>query len=163
MSASASTPAAALPRASAASAIGAAGSLCGVLDISAAFTTWYLWRGISPARVLRGVASGWFGAGALQGGSGMAALGLLFHFVVAFSAATMFYLASRKLRYLLNRPVLSGVLYGVAVYLVMYWLVVPLSNYRRSPVALAPTLVAIITHIVCVGLPISLMVRRYSR
>lgn len=93
----------------------------------------------------------------------MAALGLAFHFLIAFLAATVFYFASRKLSFLTSRPALSGVLYGVTVYVVMYWIVMPLSNYRRGPVALAPTIVAIATHIVCVGLPIALMVRRYSR
>lgn len=146
-----------------AKAIIAAGSLCGVLDISAAFVTWYFWRGIHPARILKGIASGALGPRALQGGSGMAALGLAFHFLIAFSAATVFYLASRKLSFLTRRAAVSGVLYGVAVYVVMYWIVMPLSNYRRGPVALAPTVVAIATHMVCVGLPISLMVRRYSR
>lgn len=150
-------------RGSAARAIVAAGSLCGVLDISAAFITWYFWRGIQPARILRGIASGALGPRALQGGSGMAALGLAFHFLIAFSAATVFYLASRKISFLTRRAVLAGVLYGISVYVVMYWVVLPLSNYRRAPVALAPTLVAIITHILCVGLPISLTVRRYSR
>ena len=148
---------------SAARAIIAAGSLCGVLDITAAFVTWYFWRGIKPARILKGISSGLLGPSALRGGNEMAALGLALHFLIAFSAATVFYFASRKIDFLINRAVPSGALYGVAVYLVMYWIVMPLSNYRRGPFSLAATVVAIATHIVCVGLPISLMVRRYSR
>jgi hypothetical protein len=53
--------------------------------------------------------------------------------------------------------------YGVLVYLVMYWVVMPLSNYHRRPFSLSVTIVAILTHMVCVGLPISLAVRHYSR
>jgi hypothetical protein len=45
----------------------------------------------------------------------------------------------------------------------MYWVVVPLSLIHRRPFNWKATVVAIITHMVCVGTPISLMVRRYSR
>ena len=45
----------------------------------------------------------------------------------------------------------------------VYWLVVPLSNIRRGPFSWSSTIIAIVTHMVCVGLPISLMVSRYSR
>jgi hypothetical protein len=92
-----------------------------------------------------------------------AALGLFFHFVVAFSAATVFYFTSRKLRFLINRPIVSGIAYGVAVYLVMYWVVMPLSNYRKGPFSIFNTVVAIVTHMVCVGLPIALVISSYSK
>ena len=62
-----------------------------------------------------------------------------------------------------RRPFLSGALYGIAVYLVMYWIVKPLSYVRPMPFSWSATAVAVITHIVCVGLPISLVVRHYSR
>jgi hypothetical protein len=39
---------------------------------------------------------------------------------------------------------------------------VPLSACRRGPFSITATIVAIVTHIVCVGLPISLIVRRYA-
>ena len=132
------------------------------MDITAAFVTWYP-RGISPQRVLQGVASGWLGRASYQGGWKTAALGLATHFFVAFSAATVFYIASRKLAFLTRRPVVSGIAYGVAVYLVMYWIVMPLSNVRRSPFSVFNTVVAIVTHMVCVGLPIALVISRYSK
>jgi hypothetical protein len=46
--------------------------------------------------------------------------------------------------------------------LFMYWIVMPLSNLHRRPFSASAAVVAILTHIVCVGLPISLVVRRYS-
>lgn len=115
-----------------------------------------------PADILHGIASALVGAQSFQGGWPTAALGLVLHFFIAFSAATVFYLASRKLAFMTRRPVLSGVLYGVVVYLVMYWVVIPLSRYHRRPFSISATLIAIITHMVCVGLPISLVVRRYA-
>ena len=99
-----------------------AGLLCGVMDITAAFVTWAP-RGITPARILRGIASALLGPPALRGGSAIVALGLALHFFIAFSATTVFYAASRKLTFMTRRPVPVGVLYGVAVYTVMYWVI----------------------------------------
>ena len=63
-----------------------AGSLCGVLDITAAFVTWAL-KGIMPARILQGIAAGLLGLKSFDGGMPTAALGLAFHFLIAFTAA----------------------------------------------------------------------------
>jgi uncharacterized membrane protein YagU involved in acid resistance len=130
------------------------------MDLTAAFVTWAP-RGVPPVQILRGIASGLLGQQSFQGGWPTALLGGILHFLIAFSAATVFYVASRQLSILINRPIFSGVLYGVAVYLVMYWLVMPLSNFHRAPFSWFNTVVAIITHIVCVGLPISLVIRRF--
>jgi hypothetical protein len=143
-------------------AIGWAGLLCGCLDITAAFVTWAP-KGVTPFRILQGIASGLLGARSFEGGWGTAALGAACHFFIAFSAAGVFYAASRQLGFLTRRPVLSGALYGVAVYVVMYWIVVPLSRAHRGPFSWSATVIAIITHIVCVGIPISMVVRYHSR
>jgi hypothetical protein len=138
-----------------------AGLACGVMDISAAFITWWP-RGIMPSRILKGIASGLLGPDAYNGGWEIAALGLAFHFLIAFSAATVFYFVSRKLAFLTQHPVLSGISYGVAVYLVMYWIVMPLSRYRHRPFTVSSTIIAIVTHMICVGLPIALVTSRLS-
>lgn len=136
------------------------GLTAGILDITAAFVTWAP-RGISPIRILQGVAKGALGPKAYQGGLKTAALGLAFHFLIAFTATAVFYLASRKIAFLTQQAIASGVLYGVAVYLFMYFGVMPLASLKPS---LAPTdiAIAVLTHIFCIGLPISLTVRRYS-
>jgi uncharacterized membrane protein YagU involved in acid resistance len=138
-----------------------AGLLCGVLDITAAFVTWGL-KGIMPVRILQGIAAGLLGLKSFDGGTPTAALGLAFHFLIAFTAAAVFYAASRKIYFLIEHAVLAGVLYGVAVYVVMYQVVLPLSNFHPTH-TVSSTVVAICTHIVCVGLPISLVVRHYTR
>jgi hypothetical protein len=142
-------------------AIFSAGLLCGIMDITAAFITWWS-KGIKPPRLLQGVAAGWLGPKSFDGGMATAALGLAFHFLIAFSAATVFYLASRHIAFMIRSPIVSGVLYGIAVYLVMYWIVMPLSNFHGTK-TVSSTIVAIITHIICVGLPISLVIHRFSR
>ncbi len=139
------------------------GLIAGVMDITAAIVTWKIKANAPPIRILQSVASGWMGKDAFEGGWPTAALGLAFHFLIAFTAATVFYLASRKIGFLLSNVYAAGVLYGVAVYGFMYWVVMPLSNVRRGPFSWQMTIVAVITHIVCVGLPIALSVRRFSR
>jgi uncharacterized membrane protein YagU involved in acid resistance len=131
------------------------------MDITAAFVTWWP-KGVKPPRLLQGVAAGWLGPKSFDGGMATATLGLAFHFLIAFTAATIFYVASRQLAFMIDRPVVSGVLYGIAVYLVMYWVVMPLSNFHGTK-TVTSSIVAIITHIVCVGLPISLVIHRLSR
>jgi hypothetical protein len=132
------------------------------MDITAAFVTWWP-KGVLPSRILKGIASGMLGPDAYNGGWPIAALGLAFNFFIAFSAATVFYFASRKLAFLTQHPFLSGPLYGVAVYLVMYWIVMPLSRYRHRPFTLTSTTIAIVTHIICVGLPIALVISHFAR
>jgi len=112
-------------------------------------------------RLLQSISSGLLHAKAFSGGWKTAALGLACRFFVALCAATLFYLASRWITIMTRRPVFAGALYCVMVYTVMYWVVVPLV-FGPRPFNWSVTIVAIFTHIVCVGTPISLMVHRYS-
>jgi hypothetical protein len=138
------------------------GLLAGILDITAACVNAAISQGRSPKYVLQSVASGWLGADSYTGGFASAALGLLTHFFIAFSATTVFFLASRKVKFLLRQPWLSGVLYGIAVYLFMYMVVIPITFSRRFNAPLKAIITAVLIHIFCVGLPIALMVRRFS-
>jgi hypothetical protein len=138
-----------------------AGLTCGVMDITAAFITWHFKR-VPPVRVLRGIAAGLLGPRSFGMGFKSAALGLAIHFFIAFSAATVFYLASRKITSLVQQPIPWGIAYGVAVYVVMYWIVVPHSAAHRAPLTHSAHIIAILTHIVCVGLPISLIISHFS-
>jgi hypothetical protein len=136
-----------------------AGLVAGVLDITAAFGFYGL-RGVSPVRILQSVASGVLGSEAFSGGASTAALGAVLHFFIATSAAAVFYLVSRRLPVLLRQPVASGAAYGVAVYLFMNQVVLPLSAVAKRPFVLSTAIVMVGIHIVCVGLPIAFMVRR---
>ncbi|MFZ0819972.1 MAG: hypothetical protein WAM91_07870 [Candidatus Acidiferrales bacterium] len=138
-----------------------AGVTCGVMDITAAFITWGI-KGVHPSRVLRGIAAGLLGPRSFSMGFKTAALGLSIHFLIAFSAATVFYFASCKLTFLVRQPIPWGIAYGVAVYIVMYWVVVPHSAAHRNPLTLSAHIIAILTHMVCVGLPISLIISHFS-
>jgi hypothetical protein len=71
-------------------------------------------------------------------------------------------MASRKLRFLIQRAVLWGVLYGIAVYMFMSWIVLPLSAFPKSkaPFSMSSLVISLLTHMFCVGLPIALAVRK---
>ncbi len=101
-----------------------AGLVVGVLDISSAFVIWWQ-RGVALQRGLQGIAAGLLGAKSYEGGMATASLGLALHFFVAFVVVTIFYLASRKIPFLMKQPFVSGVFYGIGVYTVMYWFVLP--------------------------------------
>ena len=77
----------------------------------------------------------------------------------------VYYAASRTLAFLTRRAVLWGFLYGIAVYMFMSWLVVPLSAFPKSkaPFSLAAQVLSLLTHMFCVGLPIALAVRRFAK
>jgi hypothetical protein len=136
-----------------------AGVIAGTLDITAAFVV-YGRLGATPIGILRSVARGLVGARATTGGVGMAALGLGLHFLIACGAAAVYYAASRTWPVLNRRPAVSGVLYGVVVWVVMNYVVVPLSAIGRWPTLTALAAVIIVVHMVCVGLPIALVVSR---
>ena len=136
------------------------GLTAGVLDITVAFIRW-----CNPPRILKGIAGGLLGPQAFHGGWGTALLGLALHFLIATTAASIYYLASRKISFLTQRAVLWGFLYGISVYMFMTWVVLPLSAFPRSkaPFSFTPLALSLLTHMFCVGLPIALAVRRYSR
>jgi hypothetical protein len=159
---SASAPAPAGERSQALPAIAGATLITGVLDISSAFLLSYP-KGVGPIRVLQGVAAGLIGReSATAGGLATAGLGLAIHFFIAFVVATFFYVASRKLVFLTRHPVISGLLYGVVVYGFMYWIVMPLAYPVVHP-SLSRDLTAVCVHMFLIGLPVALIVRRYSR
>jgi hypothetical protein len=138
-----------------------AGVVVGVLDISSAFVIWWQ-RGVAVQRGLQGIAAGLLGANSYEGGIATAGLGLALHFFVAFVVVSTFYAASRKTPFLTKHPFRSGVFYGIGVYIVMYWFVLPttFSTFRHR---LSNELLAVAIHICLIGLPTAFIVRRYSR
>ncbi|MCM3872012.1 MAG: hypothetical protein ND895_15110 [Pyrinomonadaceae bacterium] len=139
-----------------------AGLVAGVLDITAAAITTLL-RGGKPLRMLQSIASGLLGLDSYNGGLKTSALGLLLHFIIATGWAAVFYLASSKLEFLLRQAIVSGLLYGIAVYCLMNLVVLPLSAFpHKISFPLSSLVIGVTVLMLCVGLPISLIVRRYS-
>jgi hypothetical protein len=134
--------------------------IAGTLDISDALIFYGL-RGVSPIRLLQNIASGLLGRAAFTQGTRSAILGLLLHYFIATTVATIYILASRRLP-LSRHPLLWGGLYGVCVYIVMNYVVVPLSKIGPRPAPpLIPLVNGVAALIFCIGIPTALIARRY--
>lgn len=135
------------------------GLIVGILDLAYAIV---VYTPKHPILVPQTIASGVLGAKSYRDGMQSAALGVFLHFVIAFGAAAAYYLASRKLPFLVSRPVLWGIVYGGWVYIFMHVVVLPLSAVAHSHAPIIYKLTEFVEHWFFVGLPISLSVRRYS-
>ena len=136
----------------------------GTLDITYAIVASYLRAGTGPQRLLQGVAFGWFGPASYTGGWGTASAGLGFHFFIAFTITAIFFAASARLRWLTARPFVSGPLYGIGVYVVMNYVVIPLSRIGLRPFPPMSIFISgILVHMLLIGTPIALGARRAAR
>jgi hypothetical protein len=138
------------------------GVVAGAFDITYAFI-FYGMRGIPATRILQSVASGLLGQASYSGGLASAALGLLLHFLIAIGAAATFYVASRRFPWLVQHAFVSGVIFGLCVFAVMNFIVVPLSAFPHK-LAFPPIVLAtgLLVHMFLVGVPIALFVRAAS-
>ena len=140
------------------------GLVAGTLDLSAACISSWLRAGVGPFRVMQSVASGLLGAASFTGGAKTAILGAALHFLIATVATAVYYLASRALRFLVERPIAAGLLYGVAVYLFMNFVVLPLSAVpQRGAPPLSGRIIGLLIIMFCIGLPIAIIVSRWGK
>jgi len=138
----------------------AAGALAATIDIAYAIG-WALVHGSTAERLLQAVASGWQGRAAFEGGWASAALGLASHYAILLVAAGLFLAASRRLPWLRLHPVPAGLLYGLAIFVFMNFVVLPLSAVPfHMHYSLVSTGGDLVSHLVGVGLSISLLTRR---
>ncbi|MBI3122933.1 MAG: hypothetical protein HYZ10_00880 [Ignavibacteriales bacterium] len=138
-----------------------AGLLAGTLDILCALVQFYMRTGKNPAAVLKFIASGIFGKAALAGGTEMALLGLLFHFIIAFTWTIIFFFFYPQISHVTKNKIIAGLLYGLFIYAVMTRVVLPLSNTPKIPFNAVQAAIGIILLMFAVGLPISLIVSRF--
>ena len=138
------------------------GLAVGVLDAIAAMLNAWFRGGVTPERVWQYVASSIVGGEAFTGGIAMAALGLFFHFCVAFGVATGFYILARLLPTLLRHAVLAGLIYGGVVYFAMSYVIVPMTQVRQGAFNWYGLISGVIIHMLFVGLPVALIARRYA-
>jgi Na+/alanine symporter len=133
------------------------GLIAGAFDLACAFITF------GPG-VPRAIAGGLLGRQALHGGIGTYALGVLLHFFIALSAATVYYAASRRLKFLKEHALVCGLFYGIAFYLVMNLIVLPLSAlHAKGPYHLHDLIQGLLVHMILIGLPISFSVRQFAK
>jgi hypothetical protein len=146
-------------KARAAIAIVAATLVVGTLDALDAII-FFGFRGASSAQIFQSIASGVLGRSAFEGERTNVGMGVALHYLIAFLIVVVFFIFSRRLRYLTAHPVASGLAYGVAVYFTMTYVVVPLSAAVQGPFSLPVFVNGVLIHMFGVGLPTALIVRR---
>ena len=130
----------------------------GVLDLADALIFFGL-RGARPTRIFQSIAAGLLGRASFSGGVPTAFLGIILHFFIAFLIVTTCVVASRWVPLLRARPILSGMFYGIGVYLVMNLLVLPLSAAGRPTFVPVVVLNGVLIHMFGVGVPCCLAAR----
>jgi hypothetical protein len=135
--------------------------VAGTFDICYATGFSYLRSGVPPSRVLHFVASGALGPDAFTGGAVTAALGRAFHYLIALIFTVAFFALAHVQPWLIRRPVVSGIVYGLGIYLAMNFVVIPLSRIGPRPLPAAiVTITGLLVHMFLIGTPIALAARR---
>lgn len=134
------------------------GLVVGVVDLIDAIVFFGL-RGVAPVRILQTIAEGLLGAAAYAGGLGSALLGWCLHFFIAFVIVLVYLVASRVLPALARAPYVFGPLYGLGVYAIMNYVVIPLSAAASGAKPTAVIVNGLLIHALGVGLPSALFAR----
>jgi hypothetical protein len=138
-------------------AITAGGLVAGTLDLAQACM-------LFGPKVPLAVAGGILGSQAFGGGTATYILGIFLHFLIACTAAAVYYGASRRLHFLAQHALVCGLFFGIAVDLTMSLIVLPLSSlHATGPYQYRELLQGLLVHMVLVGLPISFSVRRFGQ
>jgi uncharacterized membrane protein YagU involved in acid resistance len=138
------------------------GFVAGLLDILAAFFVYsVVQKTTTPVKILEYIASGVFKTKAYSGGIEMALYGLVFHFCIAFSFAIFYFFMFPKIRLLKKQKIVSGILYGIFVWMIMNLIVVPVVFARMPKIALGSSSLAMLILIIAIGIPISLITHKY--
>ena len=135
--------------------------LTGTLDLIAAMIINYP---ATPFQIFRYIASGLFGKEAYQGNS-MILWGAFFHYTIAAVFSLGFFELHVKFRMFIKNIYILAVIYGLMIWVIMYFAVLPLTNIPKMPEHLHINWLSIIKNvaalIICLGLPISFLSERY--
>jgi hypothetical protein len=128
----------------------------GTLDFLDAIVFSAIRSGATPVRVFQGVAFGLLGRSTYQGGLKTFALGVAIHYFIAFCIVAVYFVASRFVPALTDRPWLYGAIYGLGVYAFMNRVVIPLSLIGPQRFVLGPFVNGIVIHMLGIGIPTAL-------
>lgn len=137
------------------------GLLTGTLDAIGAL----LWSyGTSPAIIFKYIASGVFGKAAFNGGWGMVWAGLFFHYLIAYSFSTVFFILYPAIIRVLKNKYITAVVFALITWLITNLVIVPLSQIGWRSMSITHILVGFGILIFTIGLPIALICDRiYSK
>src|SRR5262245_5616966 len=135
------------------------GFAAAALDIVNAMVFWSLYAGTKPVAILQSIAAGLQGKAAFSGGASSAALGLFLHFFIMCAMAAVYWLACRRWTWMLERPAVAGVAYGLLTWAAMNYVVVPLSKASSPPFIPSWFVDGLLAHVLLVGLLFAFVAR----
>ncbi|HMR91374.1 MAG TPA: hypothetical protein PKC69_03625, partial [Chitinophagaceae bacterium] len=110
------------------------------------------------------IASGVFGPSAFSGGAVMIVAGLLLHYLVAFLFTVFFFFLCKRWQLLSRSWIVTGIVYGIFIWVVMNLVVVPLSRVPAMPPGTVwNKITAALILITMIGLPLAYIAHRYRK
>lgn len=138
------------------------GLLVGTTDILAALISVWIRSENFPLKMLHYIAGGLIGLErSMQGGWGIALLGLFIHFTIAYIWTLFFFLIFPKVKFLSFNKYIVGLLYGPFVGLAMTFVVLPLTPLPASEFNLLQSLFGWTILGVVLGIPIAINAYKY--
>lgn len=131
------------------------GLIVGILDGVAACVNAYIKSGITPDRVFKYIASGVFGSAAFKGDTMMIVWGCLFHLTIAIIWTIIFYWVFRYFKLSRYSFLLNGLAFGIIIWALMQFVVVPLSGVPPLPFSFKGAVVMIFIHMFVIGIPMA--------
>ena len=134
------------------------GLIAGTIDILAAV---FILAGGNAIGTFKYIASGAFGKTGLEGGNEMLAWGALFHYIIAMSWTTAFFLLYPKLPFLKWNKWFNAIAYGALIQTLMSFVILPLTNIAQRPFNAFSFLENMVILMFSIGLPIALLADRF--
>lgn len=138
-------------------------AVAALLDAIAGIIFFYTLFKLTLGQFLQFIASAIDGPSAFAAGSSAIFKGFVIHLIISLILAVVYYYAFRASSLLRKNAIVSGIIYGLGIWLVMNLLVFPLSNVQKSPFDPFAASISLIWHIVLVGLPIALITQSHLK
>jgi uncharacterized membrane protein YagU involved in acid resistance len=137
------------------------GLIAGTLDIGENLI-FNAFRHLTPKMIFQYIASGLTGRWAFHAGTASVALGVAIHYAIALTWTAVYFLAAQRMGILIRRPVVCGLLYGALVYVVMNFVVLPMTRVPHSTTAmsLASRVSGVLALLFCIGVTVAVLTAR---
>ncbi len=138
------------------------GLIAGSLDLLAALLLFISRSKQKPSLLFRYITSAALGPRAFSGGLGMVWLGLLFHYLIAFSWTALYFAVFSRVLGSGAAVLTHAVIYGLFVWVIMNLVVLPLSKAAPRPFSALFALINIFILIIAIGLPCAYAAQHYA-
>jgi hypothetical protein len=135
-----------------------AGIIAGTIDIGAACVI----NSVGPFLILKAIAAGLLGPASFRGGAAVAALGFALQWLMSWIIASFYFVAAANVAIVRRRWIYAGLAYGVVVFVVMNYVVMPLSAVGHSPAFTVKRFVGNLLAMFLFGLIVAFVVQQFA-